>query len=113
MNEEGSPEFDEAQANDLIGKYVIIGLTYRDEQGEVMEQRQVHGTVVSAHQIKGFEIELAGERSGDIFTLPPDPRAFKEADPGEYRLRSTGEVVVDPDLVTKWTITKGERETED
>jgi hypothetical protein len=35
---------------------------------------------------------------------PPDQRAFKKARPGECRLRSTGEVVVDPDYTAVWTI---------
>jgi hypothetical protein len=31
-------------------------------------------------------------------------RAFQPAPPGEYRLKSTGEIVVDPDLLSTWTI---------
>jgi len=38
--------------------------------------------------------------------LPPDLRAFQDAPPGEYRLRSTGEVVVDPDFISSWTINR-------
>jgi len=36
--------------------------------------------------------------------LPPEPEAYEPAPPGEYRLRSTGEVVVDPDYLTTWTV---------
>jgi hypothetical protein len=32
-------------------------------------------------------------------------RAFRRAEPGEYRLASTGEVVMDPDLLANWTVT--------
>ena len=42
--------------------------------------------------------------NGEIEWLPPDLRAFKKARPGEYRLRSTGEVVLDPDYTTVLTI---------
>ncbi len=38
------------------------------------------------------------------FTLPPVEEAFEPAPPGEYRLRTTGEVVVDPDFTTSWTV---------
>ena len=41
---------------------------------------------------------------GEVLTLPPNPDAFTDAKPGIYRLRSTGEEVVDPDLTTVWTI---------
>jgi hypothetical protein len=108
MSEEGRPDYDEARAINLVGRSVLIGLTYIDENGEVTNRRQLHGTIVGAHKTKGFEIELAGERSGEIFSLPPDTRAFIDADPGEYQLRSTGEVVVDPDLISTWTITEGD-----
>jgi hypothetical protein len=40
--------------------------------------------------------------------LPPEPDAFDEAVPGEYRLRSTGEVVVNPAFTTSWTVEAGE-----
>jgi hypothetical protein len=43
-------------------------------------------------------IEVRRADTGDIFTLPPALEAFAPAPPGEYRLRSTGEVVVDPDF---------------
>ena len=46
-------------------------------------------------------IALAGR---EPFTLPPDPEAFEAAEPGQYRLRTTGEVVTDPDFLTIWTV---------
>jgi hypothetical protein len=47
-------------------------------------------------------IEVDG--SDDPFTLPPEPDAFDAAGPGSYNLRN-GEVVVDPDYLTIWTVT--------
>jgi hypothetical protein len=52
---------------------------------------------------RGIAVELSD--SGDVFWLPPEPSALNHAPPGEYRFRSTGEVVVDPDLMTTWTVT--------
>ena len=40
----------------------------------------------------------------DAFTLPPDPDAFERAEPGVYTLKGTGDIVVDPDFVTAWTV---------
>ena len=98
------PPFDQAKAAALVGKYVLVGVTYLDQQDKFIEQKQVHGRIMSAHEKQGFAVELEGKRKGEIFWLPPDLRPFQEAKPGEYKLRSTGEVVVDPDLLATWTV---------
>jgi hypothetical protein len=36
--------------------------------------------------------------------LPPDLSQLKPADPGNYRLKSTEEVVIDPDYLSVWTV---------
>jgi hypothetical protein len=54
----------------------------------------------------GFTIECEGVSAGKIMVLPPDMRAFRLASEGEYRLRSTGEVIADPDILTTWSITQ-------
>jgi hypothetical protein len=36
-----------------------------------------------------------------------EARPYEQASPGEYRLRSTSEVVIDPDFITTWTVTQG------
>ena len=61
------------------------------------------GRVASADR-SGIAIRLDGQRAGEIFNLPPDLRSFERASPGEYRLKSTGEMVVDPDYLCTWTI---------
>src|SRR5437773_2596530 len=103
-NEDWPPPWDSALATALVGKYVLIGLTYCDHQGNVREQKQLHGTITAADSKKGFAIELRGTREGETFWLPLHITAFQDADPGHYRLRATGETVVDPDLVSTWTI---------
>ena len=47
---------------------------------------------------------------GEILGLPPDLSSTRIAPPGEYRLRSTGEVVVDPDYLTTWNINRSKEE---
>jgi hypothetical protein len=51
---------------------------------------------------RGVAVRRA-EASG-VYWLPPDLRGWKPAPPGEYRLKSTGEVVVDPDYLAAWTV---------
>ena len=89
-----------------MGKYLLIGLTYCDHNGVAVEQQQLHGTIISAGSKDGFAIRLRGPKDGEVFRLPPHLVAFQDASPGEYRLRSTGETIVDPDLVSTWMINR-------
>jgi len=45
---------------------------------------------------------------GEIIGLPPDLSSTQVAALGEYRLRSTGEIVVNPDYLTTWNINRPE-----
>lgn len=90
---------------ELMGAYVLVGITRLDYGGRVVEQSQFHGRIVRATSVEGVVIVNA---AGEELKLPPDGRAFTPADPGEYRLRSTGEVVVDPDYTATWTVTPPE-----
>lgn len=87
---------------ELVGKRLLFGVTYLDSDGELLERFQACGTVTSADPDDVVAIDVPGD--DEPFTLPPAPEAYDPAEPGEYRLRSTGEVVVDPDFVTSWTI---------
>jgi hypothetical protein len=96
-------EFDDELAQRLIGKHVLIGITVVEHDGTFVERRQMHGDVTQADR-RGIVVRLRG--SGEEHNLPPDPSQFQEAPPGEYRLRSTGEVVIDPAYTTSWTLTR-------
>jgi hypothetical protein len=87
-----------------VGRTIIIGLTYLDHAGNLVEQRQLHGEVISAYR-KGIVIALAGKYAGQTWNMPPALESIRGAPAGEYRFRETGEVVVDPDLMATWTIT--------
>ena len=82
----------------LLGKRLLVGISYVKANGEVDEEVQFVGTVTSVDPLVAID-----RGDGRTFTLPPDPDAFERAAPGEYRLRSTGEVVIDPDFVSTWT----------
>ena len=53
---------------------------------------------------KGGNQILVKLNDGEIFCLPPNLSSTKIAPLGEYRLRSTGQIVVDPDYLTTWNI---------
>ena len=86
----------------IIGKAILVGITYLDNKNVLIEQIQFLGAIVSADEHK--EIVVKKENVDEEFVLPPDINSISIAKPGEYRLRSTGEVIVDPDLLTTWTI---------
>lgn len=100
-----APEFDQALADTYVGKYILIGVTYLDHQGQLLEQVQMHGTIESASP-DGIAIALGGLRAGESWVMPPTLDAISSAGPGVYNLRSTGESVEDPDLLATWSVTK-------
>ncbi len=53
----------------LIGKTVLIGLTYLHPEGERLEQK--HGTIIAVDGHNGVEIRLEGAETGSLFYLPP------------------------------------------
>lgn len=103
--EGATPEFDQALADSYVGKYILIGVTYLDHQGEFIEQIQMHGTVQSANP-NGIAIALAGIRAGESWVMPPVLESISPAKPGLYSLRSTGESIENPDLLATWSVTK-------
>lgn len=84
---------------DLVGKTVLIGITRVTHKEELIEQLQHVGVVTSIGQSINFRLKSGGE-----FKLPPDISSFRRANPGQYRLRSTGEEVTDPDFTTTWIV---------
>ena len=98
--------WDDDLAQRLLGKVLLVGLTYMAVDGAVIEQQQFFGQAVSVDSCKGILVALSGIRSGEHFNLPPDTRAIETAAPGEYRLRATGDVVVDPDYTAIFSIIK-------
>lgn len=103
---EGHP-WDTSFAKTLAGQLVLVGRAYFDVGAEEpFEQQQLFGRVVHADERKGILLSLEGQRIGEQFNLPPDTRSFRKAEPGEYRLRTTGEVVVNPDFTVTFSIQK-------
>src|SRR6185436_12026224 len=98
------PRFDAAAAGELIGKYVLVGITVEDKRGQIKRQEQFHGTVVSADAHVGIVLMLQGTREGEKKTLPPATTVFEPAPKGTYTLRTTGENVDDPDFTVTWRL---------
>jgi len=96
------PDFDEALAAAVIGKSVLVGLTYVNRDNETTGVEQFHGEVVRANSQAGIVLRLSG--GGAEFALPPDFSHVEPAPPGDYRLRSSAEVVKNPNFLCTYVI---------
>jgi hypothetical protein len=103
---DNSPEeyFDEAIASRLVGHSLLIGITEEDQAGALIRRNQVFGVVTCAERGRGICVKR--EKDGSDFWLPPDTRSIEAAEPGDYRNRTTGEIVTNPDYTASWTITR-------
>ena len=90
------------KTSDLIGKTILIGAQWGDsERDEEVRVRQMFGTIENVDD-DGIHVRL---RDGELFTLPPYLNALQPAEPGEYTLSTTLEIVNDPDYLVVWTFT--------
>ena len=100
--EEWQPYFDEDEARSIVGKHILVGVTHRNRAEEILEFEQFHGTIIRASKDGGIIVQLAG--SAEERWLPPDLSRLEAARPGQYRLKSTGEIVIDPDYLSTWNV---------
>ncbi|CAN5904318.1 hypothetical protein BH11PSE12_BH11PSE12_23830 [soil metagenome] len=96
-------EFDEDFADGFIGKYLLVGITRTGQKGKVLTQQQLHGVIVTA-TAQGIEIALGGVHEGETWRIPPILEKFSPAKRGKYELKTTGEVVEDPDFTFTLTM---------
>jgi hypothetical protein len=85
----------------LIGKTILVGLTYLKANGKVRERKQLHGTIkaVGEHTLSFERADGSGR-----FAIPFDG-SLEEADPDAvYKLRSTGEAVSGIHFLVSYTV---------
>ena len=90
--------------DDLIGKVLLVGVKYYTHDNEFIGQNQFYGIVTEAND----DTIRIKQKDGSEFTLQPDLSSVKRARAGEYTLRSTGEMVINPDFLATWSLIKGE-----
>jgi hypothetical protein len=107
ISEGSEPEWDQEDADGLVGQLELAGFTYVAADGKTVEGKvQCFGRIVSVTP-EGISVVCEGKQwSGETMTLPAELDAFESATPGQYTLSSTGETVDNPDLTTSWTITE-------
>lgn len=97
--------FDALAAVTLIGKSVLIGVTYVGADGRAEGRFQMHGVIEKATP-KGIEVSLKGTREGQCWTMPPQLSGLTPAEPGKYGFKDTGEIIENPDFIAVWTVAK-------
>lgn len=97
--------FDEDFADGFIGKYLLVGITRTTDKGKVLSQQQLHGIILTA-SAEAIELELGGVHEGKIWRMPPILEELAPARRGRYELKTTGEVVEDPDFTFTLTMCK-------
>jgi hypothetical protein len=98
-DEHTDDHWDAAFAASLIGKTLLMNLTFLDDDGEVFERQQFFGVVIDADEGEGIVLDLLGEHDGDTYTLPPQTSAIKSAEAGVVSLGGDK-----PDFVASWII---------
>ena len=103
-----NPEWDDARAHWLLGKQVLVGVTHVAADGRtVINKEQFLGLIMTATEGVGIEVVcVTGANEGQKLMLPPVTAAYQDAKPGSYRLKSTGEVIVNPEVTVSWTVTQ-------
>ncbi|MCC6140400.1 MAG: hypothetical protein IT389_07270 [Nitrospira sp.] len=96
------PYFDAEEARAIIGKHLLVGVTHRNHADEITGIEQFHGEIIRASREEGIIIRLSG--SDKERWVPPDLSRLEPAAPGNYRLKGSGEVVVNPDFLSTWTV---------
>ena len=104
--------------NSIIGKTILVGITFLKHDDTFISMVQFSGKIINADKHNGIVIlsenlknvidmipDTSPKGSSETYTLPPDLSALKTAPEGEYRLKATGEVIINPDLLTMWTLT--------
>ena len=100
------PTLDESNAQQYIGKVVLVGVTFENARDEIVHTQQWVGVIRTYSNLKGIQVDLYDTE--EICSLPPFPDLLEPAEPGIYRLRSTGRVVEHPDYFANLTCTAPE-----
>ena len=84
-----------------VGKHLLRSLTYLRDTGEVRYKVQLHGIIT---RINEAIIAVERQDTGEEFTIPATLEALEIAAAGEYHLKPSGAVVVNPDYLCVYTI---------
>lgn len=88
--------------DEIVGKSILFGITYRQPNKEVFKQIQLFGLIKSI-QDQGHTIEVDTNEDENWY-LPLHWPSMMVAPRGEYTLLSAGNKIRNPDFLTSWTV---------
>ena len=94
------PEPDPSRVKELLGKTLLIGMTYESHTGDIIERKQFFGPIIEISRQRGIVIQ--DQLAGGTFALPPDLQRLDPAPKGSYTLKPSGRVITDPDYTSQW-----------
>jgi hypothetical protein len=100
---ETNPTFSDRVEN-VVGKTILIGLSYENPHGDIVDRKQLYGKIIEVSPKKGIGVLL--NKSDEVYYLPPRLSLLDAAPPGEYRLVATGETISNPDFLSNWIVNK-------
>jgi len=87
--------------NAVIGKLVIIGISFYDSNDRLIDTFQTHGIVVEPNDSQILRIK---KKDNGIFQLPYEPITIQEAAPGKYSEKHSSTIITNPDYMILWSI---------
>lgn len=93
----------------IAGKTIIVGITYFDLDGEILDQKQLAGTVSKTTEEDG--ITLLDLKKESEFTIPSELSPWFVAPPGDYHDPISGQKVTNPDYLVTWDVYKTQENT--
>lgn len=94
------PTLDPQRVRQLVGKTVLIGVTYQSHDGQLLERKQFFGPIKEINRERG--IVIRDEITDAEYCLPPDLQQLHPARKGKYTLKASGRVITNPDYTTQW-----------
>ena len=85
----------------IIGKSLLAGLSYYNAAGDLTRQEEVFGHIIEASPETGIVVT---KKDGAVFRFPPAIGWLHHAQPGKYTLKSTGDIVENPDFTVTFDI---------
>jgi hypothetical protein len=85
----------------LKGKVFLIGLTFVDKDGHIVEEYQTSGTVTELSD-EAVIVFLRPDKS--IFQISYESEHIVRAAPGKYKETETGTIIIDPDFTASFRI---------
>ncbi len=88
--------------HNILHKTVLVGLSYFNRQGDLIQQRQLCGKVIETDGQKGIAIQRTDEDG--YFVLPASLDCWFYAPNGDFHDSESGVKISNPDFLVTWDV---------